>query len=383
MARFVGMTNRTILETLPSFYGKLLPEFFNKPLPEEELATCDQCAMCQPEGEPELTAQSYYSPDSKCCTFHPNLPNYSVGALLIDDDPAGEEGRRRLRAKIDGRSGIYPHGIVAPPKYELLFERGTGTFGRNESLLCPYFERDGGTCTIWAFRETVCSTYFCKHNAGADGQAFWASLSLYLHFVQRRLIDHILYRSGWEVSAAATLMPSALAVDGDLGNRRLTPNDLDERPPSDAVYAACWGEWVGREEEFYRRAHAIVEELDQESFERIAGVGQWVRVQELASKYERMVDPQIPEVLLRNPGLRVSRDAEQRYVLSAGSQTDMKRVRKEVYDVVEEFDGLRTTSEILEIFELDRGVSISTGLLVGLVQHRILIDPAELNVVDR
>ena len=45
MARFVGMTNRTILETLPSFYGKLLPEFFNKPLPEEELATCDQCAM--------------------------------------------------------------------------------------------------------------------------------------------------------------------------------------------------------------------------------------------------------------------------------------------------------------------------------------------------
>ena len=95
----------TLRETFPRVYAGLLPGFFDHPAPEEKKATCDACAMCPPAGEPTVEGVVYFRPDAKCCTFTPRLPNYLVGAILSDPNPAMAEGRRRVRARIAQRVG--------------------------------------------------------------------------------------------------------------------------------------------------------------------------------------------------------------------------------------------------------------------------------------
>src|SRR3954447_23226054 len=182
--------SETLRQKLPAIYGRLLPDFFDRPAIEETRATCDDCAMCDKgagTAKPELVA-SFFRPDVKCCSYHPTLPNYLVGALLTDPAPELEEGRRRLREKIARRIGVTPFWLAAPRKYLVLLEAARQTsFGRAESLLCPYFERSSGRCTIWRHRESVCATFFCKHDGGAIAHSFWSALKKYLAHVERSL----------------------------------------------------------------------------------------------------------------------------------------------------------------------------------------------------
>ena len=39
-----------------------------------------------------------FEPSTKCCTFLPELPNFLVGAMLADTDPAAAEGRASVIA---------------------------------------------------------------------------------------------------------------------------------------------------------------------------------------------------------------------------------------------------------------------------------------------
>src|SRR3954454_5365908 len=106
---------------LPVLYRPLLPAFFDTEAPAEEKATCGSCAMCPPPGAEGDGA--YFRPDVKCCTYHPRLPNYLVGALLADDDPALAEGRRRVEGVrgvgggMRGPNRLPPLG-GAPPREE-------------------------------------------------------------------------------------------------------------------------------------------------------------------------------------------------------------------------------------------------------------------------
>ena len=64
---------------------------------EEKKATCDVCAMARPKNRTKV----HYQPDLKCCTFHPFLPNFLVGAIL--QDPSLKAGAEVLRDKIRRR----------------------------------------------------------------------------------------------------------------------------------------------------------------------------------------------------------------------------------------------------------------------------------------
>src|SRR5207248_709352 len=139
-----------------------LPPFFDVAAPREEKATCASCAMCAPPGGGTPGAE-YFHPDVKCCTYHPKLPNFLVGGLLSDGTPALAEGRRRVEAVIASRMGASPMWLAPPRKTRLLIEASRrSSFGRSLALRCPYYEADGGLCTIWRWRESDCSTFFCK-----------------------------------------------------------------------------------------------------------------------------------------------------------------------------------------------------------------------------
>jgi hypothetical protein len=192
-----------------------------------------------------------FLPSTKCCTFHPQIPNYLVGALLADDDPALAVGKERMRARIATRSRVTPRW-VAPSRRERAIYRAARheAFGRSESLLCPYF--DAGACTVWPYRESNCSTFFCKHESGEDGRQVWRTLRGYLDSLEKVLSQNV-----------ATAIDPALVEPSS----QMTLDDLEQRPPSNEVYASWWQGWVGREEEFYRACAARVAELSASDVE--------------------------------------------------------------------------------------------------------------------
>lgn len=245
----------TLRDLVPPGLRPLLPPVFDRAKPDEPRATCDSCAMAtKDESEDERNG---FLPDAKCCTFHPTLPNFYVGGLLADENPEGEEGRRRVRTKIAERHGVTPFWI-RPPRKTRVFMDATrlSSFGKSKKLLCPYFTADG-RCSIWHHREAVCSTWYCKHDRGAAGRRFWMALKDWLIYMERKL-------SFW---AGNEVDPSV--KDDGLPRLRITLDDLEDRAPSDDEQRSMWGAWFGREEEFYRECHARVMGLDPQRFIQI------------------------------------------------------------------------------------------------------------------
>src|SRR4051812_26313941 len=96
---------------LPPVYQPFFDKFFDRPKVDEPRATCDNCAMCD-KGEPSPVPMEYFKPELKCCTYHPQLPNYLVGAILADSSPDMEEGKKRIREQIAARSGATPQFLT-------------------------------------------------------------------------------------------------------------------------------------------------------------------------------------------------------------------------------------------------------------------------------
>jgi hypothetical protein len=346
----------SLRDMLPGLYRPLLPAFFDTEAPAEEKATCGSCAMCPPPGA--AADGAYFRPDVKCCTYHPRLPNYLVGALLADDDPALAEGRRRVERVIAGRIGITPRWVAPPRKSRVIYHAARrSSFGRSLLLRCPYYEQEQGLCTIWRWRETDCSTFFCKYTAGAAGQTFWRALNGYLHGVQRRLAEH----------AARTVAPHLVEPTVEAGE--LTVEDLEDRPPD--AYPEIWGEWAGREAELYRACREVVAALDAGGFAAIAeGDGQLAHLQ---GCHQAMVAPSLPERLAPNPALTTAPHAAG-LVVSTYSDYDPLVVSPALFEVIQRFSAAETVAETRARLA-DEGVEIPEALLLMLVQMEVLVAP--------
>jgi Fe-S-cluster containining protein len=269
-----------IRDMLPAVFRHLLPGIFDTSVPEETLATCDNCAMSRADVRPENTPEGYFRPDVKCCSFHPNLPNFLVGAILADDRPDMAEGQRRLRLRLQSRQGVGPIWLAAPRKYTLLFLASRKTsFGRSLILRCPYFHPETSNCSIWRHRDAVCTTFFCKHVGGNEGEASWRAIETILRLTERRLAEY----------AANVLGLGSANVPMNL--ETLTLEELEDRPPDSASHAALWGDWASREEVYYRACRDIVANLDQRAFAQAFMDEEMIRAIEKAQwSLERTLD---------------------------------------------------------------------------------------------
>jgi hypothetical protein len=358
------MSRERVIDFLPEIYRPFLPEVFERPMAEERHATCANCTMCPPP-EPVLPPEAYFNPSTKCCTFHPALPNYSVGGLLRDTTGGGAEGRRRILGKIEARIGVTPAGILPPARVLLLQRHGKQGFGRAERLVCPYLDRDRGACTVWAHREAECATWFCKHNHGFDGRAFWKHLRDYLVTVHVTLGTWVMRELGIDPDRiAAGFGPRLDALDA---------RDLDDGPPPDAAYAAMWGPWHGREVDFYEMAFDMVRTLDRARFAALVGIDHTVAIDHLAKRHDAITHPRLPDPLTRNPALRVDRAPDGSYVLTAGDVGESTRLRGEVYRLLDLFDGRRPTDAVKARVKAETGFGVSDSFLTALYHHRILI----------
>ncbi|XXY49127.1 hypothetical protein WME91_54880 [Sorangium sp. So ce269] len=359
-----------ILDSLPALYRGLLPAFFEREIPTETKATCASCAMCETSCQSAVAPvdgrSRLFRPDTKCCTFYPRLPNYLVGALLSDDDPSMAEGRRRVEAKLAARIGATPQWLKPPAKFDLLYTSSRRAFGRSATLRCPYYDVGPGSCTIWRYREAVCSTFFCKYVAGADGRKLWMSIKTFLSLVEIQLSRHALFR----------LHPEYIHHNrsrGEAESSPLTVDQLDEEAPPEAEYRAMWREWTGREAEYYRACFDEVRELSAADLERFLGLDGTLEEAILDRLYGAAVSPELPEVLRFNPDATVQWLPDGSVALGAYSEYDAIGLPGEAYALLVEFTGQEPVSGVRRRLREQKQADLDEEVLLVLHRHRVLV----------
>jgi len=357
------MKTQKIIDRLPDFYKNFLPRFFENESPEEHARSCSDCSMLNSDSS--MRGIINFSPETKCCTHYPNLPNYIVGALLSDMNPALNEGRIRISSLINKGVAVKPRGIMMPEKYQLLLKSSPDSFGRASSMVCPYLNKKKGICTIWPFHSAVCNTWFCKYSAGEDGRLFWNSLRNYLLHVEKILELYTLQKTGFDASHIILEKKEV---------RQLSSLEIDEKKSDQKTYEGVWGKWAGKEEEFYRETYSIVKGLNRQRFKSLSGIVGEVLLRDVMKKWQKIMRPILPAVLKRNPRLIVEKTGDDEYTLIAYSGFDPVTVSGRVYRMIDFFDGKKTNKEVCgEVLKRTK-TEPSHELLLSLFQMRVLTE---------
>jgi len=173
---------------VPGIWRYMLPQnIFDFEAPAERRATCMDCPNIQSDG---------FRPDYRCCTYHPAVPNYALGFALETS-----LGRKPVEALIKNGYTL-PEGSLHTPKewIDYLADNKYEKFGKSEKVLCHLLDKDTGYCTIYAFRNSVCSTFFCQHDHGKKGEYFWEQTQALVGQVEAVLCQWALEQAGFSVS---------------------------------------------------------------------------------------------------------------------------------------------------------------------------------------
>lgn len=272
--------------TLPRLTAKWIDGVLRgRQIPAETEATCDACAMVPSVGGPPVTRP--YNPHTKCCTYTPELPNYLVGAVLVDEDSDAQRGRATLEERLRQKQGVSPLMVRGSPLQEVMYRFGSARgFGTTAALLCPYYS--DGRCSIWSYRNGVCSTWFCRHRRGFVGAQFWDSA--------RRLItavEHTLAR--WcliELDVPSEALDRLFPANGPKERTTLSPGDLGVVDA--AEYEALWGRWHTREREFFTACARLVDGLSWDDVRRIGGPELSIDERLLEAAFEKLGTDTLP-----------------------------------------------------------------------------------------
>jgi hypothetical protein len=321
--------------------------------------------MCPTAEAPAHAAGSYFSPNTKCCTYLPRLPNFVVGQILADSDPASAPGRATVSARVQRGEVVRPLGLGVPQSYSLRYGHASADFGTSQALLCPHFLADG-RCGIWRYRNSVCTTWFCKHVRGAVGLRFWHALERLLNSVEQMLACWCLLDQGFGPAAFEQLSPAMAnqfaktSSDGNLAGT-LEP----------AAHRALWGKWAGLEREFYQQCAQQVEALDWADIVRIGGPDITANARIARAAYDALLDCSLPGALTVGQ-FRVIGIDESGTQVEAYHGSDPLSLSRELMDVLPLFNG-RPTTETLRSLADDRGVRITPELIRRLADFEVLV----------
>ncbi|MEY4630366.1 MAG: hypothetical protein RIQ81_486 [Pseudomonadota bacterium] len=205
----------------------LPPAIADMTYPQERRATCLNCPRARFEG---------WRPDYRCCTYHPRVPNFLLGLAL--NHPASSTIVRRLVD--DGY--ILPEGMVSSPSQWAFYLSDTANerFGKSEKVLCPFLEKKSGMCNLYAFRNSVCSTFFCHHDNGDKGERFWGSIQTLAQQVEMAIGQWALTRQGFDVKAMMTRM-------NGLASKAERASDPETGAWTKQALKVIWGKHYGQE----------------------------------------------------------------------------------------------------------------------------------------
>lgn len=360
------MPFKKIRDYLPEFYHRLLPEVFDTEIPAESFSDCENCPMtCAFREDLGKDLSRPFGPDTKCCTFTPYIPNYLAGALLADNDTALSEGKKRLRETIRSRKGVFPHGIYPTKKYAVLYDLGKmHGFGKSTALKCPYFTAGKYNCSVWKYREAVCSTWFCKHIAQNEGREFWEQVTATFRHIEESLVLFVLHQE-------------TMTVTNPYGDdKNISFEDLDDLPPDSAAYSELWGKWMGKEEEFYIAAARRIQALSRPQFEQIAGIKFPVMLDALKASCSAMKD--IPEFLAPDPTRIFTEVTPGKYRIEIDtwierSDTTVTHAFDLPKVILDSFDGSVPTGNVILGLKNKHAIELGKDIIIALVRHKILM----------
>lgn len=247
----------TIKEKLAPIYSTLLPaDLLEIEIPPEKFATCLAC--------PNTTKKKVSRYNTKCCDYHPALPNYMVGAILSDTRPELAYGQEMMRKKIKGQVGVTPYAIFQSADYARRFKASREakriTQAQADDLLCPYNKEK--LCSIWDYRSELCATFHCVSSSGRKGNSFWKMMRSLLTTIENKLVVAVMDRMNYPSKKLELQWRKAIAMDitrkdGTLNQER---------------YQAMWREHVGAEEAYYKSCHETLQTFTKEEIRNLLGI---------------------------------------------------------------------------------------------------------------
>jgi hypothetical protein len=358
---------------LPVLYRPWIAALVGGSVPAESEATCNRCAMVAPLSESvRNTDDVYFDPRSKCCTYIPSLPNFLVGRILRDSSAESAAGRASVLARIEAGVGVTPAGLAKPPAFALLYRNAADAFGRAVSLRCPHYIAESGTCGIWRHRQSVCSTWFCKHVRGAVGQRFWESVRYLLDAVERSLASH----------CVLTLDPGGEAIDRMVSSddrnpgQSLSASEVDGRPDPEG-YRAVWGRFAGREHEFYEASARLIEGLSWNDVRHIGGAHLELTAALVRQRYSELISDAVP-TRLRVGALTTQQAGSGHERVTAYSPWDPLVIPRALGDTLRCFDGRLVRSALTAAAK--EGIHIDRAVVRRLVDFGVLVADEESEV---
>ena len=360
---------------LPPLYARWIEAILNEPLHAEPAATCLDCAMQAGKPQPPSAYDVHFNAHLKCCTHLPALPNFTVGLILQDPDPALRAGRAGLEQRLASANGLTPLGIDRPQDAPLDRMHDPNAFGRDPDLLCPHY--DNGLCGIWKYRNSTCSTWFCKFQHGLTGLRFWRTVQALLYRIERHLSVWCLRQLGLPDRTLELLGQLERAVTQEEAAQKLSYVAL-HRDTHPQRYAELWAQWTGHEREFFAHCAELILPLTWQDVRRIGGIELVVRSTRVKDAHKRITQGHIPARTQRQPNVQMIDTAplpgEQTRVWSF-SPYDPLELPDAVLNVLHYFDG-RPTQEAVQIIQQQTGVQIDDATLQQLVDWH-LIEPVE------
>ena len=323
--------------------------------------------MCPPAAPDAPRMEDFYSPVTKCCTYQPELANFLVGGVLADeslDALDALEGRASIEQRIERRVEVTPLGLGRSRVYWLLYMNGLEAFGQATSMECPHHLADG-RCGVWRHRESTCATWFCKHERGQTGKHFWRRLHALLAAAEGVLSRHCVLEIGLSPAALELLFPP------ETGGREpgLGKEQLDGQVDA-ARYRALWGNWFGREREFFRRSAEIVAALSFADILALGGPELELRARLTRAAHEVLVTRDVPE-RVRPRRLQVLQMSADSVRVSTYSNIDPLSLPNKLFHALHCFDG-RPTAEALREIEAAHHLRVAPGVVRKLVDFGLL-----------
>ncbi|MCB0357276.1 MAG: hypothetical protein KDD40_09730 [Bdellovibrionales bacterium] len=213
---------------------------------------CNNCLMAQ---------KGIYLPHLKCCTFHPYIPNYAVGAILKEKG----EGANLIIEKLCKREFVLPLGVIPSWNYRIEHEfTSTTQYGRVDQLLCPFFNINEKTCHIWKYRSSSCRSYYCESKWGKKGLEYWEKYLDAFYFMEMALAQDFMLEQGFDW----------IEIEEQLDTLKEGVNTLQEgrRVLTEELHEKYWQHLLGHELEFFDFCYSNFKNFNRHDFTKVLGV---------------------------------------------------------------------------------------------------------------
>ena len=345
---------------LPPLYDRWISALLQGPVPAETESTCMDCPMLARDGRNK--SEYLFHPDTKCCTYMPELPNFLVGRILRDEDPAFAPGKAAFEGQFSGGMIVTPLGAYPPESYSAFYRGNLDRFGVDPGMRCPfYLVKEGGLCGIWKHRNARCATWFCKYSHGSRSVIFWKYMDQLLTAVEKSLAQWCVLQLIDKDAALEELFPPPQS-QVDLGRQKL-----------------FWGPWWLRQREFFQECSALVDSLSWEEVTAIGGQEVRIPARLVYLSYGRVNADRLPKYLRIASWKKVILQDSDFYRVWAYNRYDPLDVWKSVLDQLHHFDGQTPVASVLRRAKM-MGVKLDRKLIRQFLDFGIL---EECDVPDR